>query len=128
MVVSPSPHSIVYLFALPTTDIVNVTVKGLRYSGVNEIFQIALFNDNINKIPRELNEVGPSEAVYSSNVVLYNRVKNTELDTDVNIPNINSQNERDDILKQEVNTVRPFKELGQWTDYKNIDMHYLHMD
>ena len=109
-------------------DGVNVTVKGLRYSGVNEIFQIALFNDNINKIPRELNEVGPSEAVYSSNVVLYNRVKNTELDTDINIPNINSQNERDDILKQEVNTVRPFKELGQWTDYKNIDMHYLHMN
>ena len=27
--VSPSPQSIVYLFALPTTDIVNVTVKGL---------------------------------------------------------------------------------------------------
>ena len=29
VVVSPSPQSIVYLSALPTTDIVNVTVKGL---------------------------------------------------------------------------------------------------
>jgi len=105
-----------------------VKIKGLRYSGTSEIFSIALFNDNINKIPRELNEVGPSETVYSSNVVLYNRVKNTELDTDLTIPNISVQNERDDILKQEVNTIRPFKELGQWTDYKNIDLHYLHMD
>ena len=111
-----------------TQDGQTVDVKGLRYSGTSEIFSIALFNDNINKIPRELNEVGPSETIYSSNVVLYNRVKNTELNTDLNIPNINSQNERDDILKQEVNTIRPFKELGQWTDYKNIDLHYLHMD
>ena len=111
-----------------TQDGQTVDVKGLRYSGTSEIFSIALFNDNINKIPRELNEVGPSETVYSSNVILYNRVKNTELNTDPSIPNINSQNERDDVLKQGVNTIRPFKELGQWTDYKNIDLHYLHMD
>ena len=36
----------------------------------------ALFNDNINKIPRDLQEVGPDQKQYSSSVLLYGRVTN----------------------------------------------------
>ena len=35
---------------------------------------IVLFNDNINKIPRDLNEVGPTEKQYRSSVRLFGRV------------------------------------------------------
>ncbi len=35
-----------------------------------------LFNDNINKIPRDLAEVGPDQKQYRSSVVLYGRVSN----------------------------------------------------
>ena len=35
-----------------------------------------LFNDNINKIPRDLAEVGPDQKQYRSSVVLYGRVTN----------------------------------------------------
>ena len=43
----------------------------------------ALFGDNINKVPRDLNEVGPTQTEFSSSVVLYGRVNN---------PNINNNN------------------------------------
>jgi len=38
---------------------------------------IVLLNDNINKIPRDLSEVGPDQKQYRSSVVLYGRVQNT---------------------------------------------------
>ena len=38
---------------------------------------VALFNDNINKIPRDLAEVGPDQKQYRSSVTLYGRVTNT---------------------------------------------------
>ena len=38
---------------------------------------VALFNDNINKVPRDLAEVGPDQKQYRSSVVLYGRVTNT---------------------------------------------------
>ena len=38
---------------------------------------IVLFNDNINKIPRDLSEVGPDQKQYRSSVQLFGRVENT---------------------------------------------------
>lgn len=37
----------------------------------------ALFNDNINKVPRDLLEVGPEQKQFRSSVVLNGRVQNT---------------------------------------------------
>ena len=113
------------------TAATQVKIEGLRYSNENEAFQIALFNDNINKIPRELKEIGDTDAIFSSNIYLYNRVKNNNLNTGTgaaNDQNLSNQNELDNTLKQEVNTVKSFKELGQWTSYKNVDLHYLNID
>jgi len=100
------------------------TVTPLAYSGENKVAHIALFNDNINKIPRDLNEVGPSDTVYSSSVVLYNRVNNRNVSSSV--PGLSQQTLN--VGKQEVNSVRPFGEMGDWTKYKNVNLHYLNMD
>ena len=40
-----------------------------------------LFNDNINKVPRDLKEVGDQDKQFRSSVVLYGRVSNTMLST-----------------------------------------------
>ena len=100
-------------------------IKGLLYNQTGDIANIALFNDNINKIPRDLKEVGPSDNVYGSSVVLYNRVKQTNPGT-ASIPDISEQNLI--VSKQEVTTVRPFSEIGAWTSEKNIDLFYSNMD
>ena len=39
--------------------------------------QTTLFNDNINKIPRDLSEVGPDQRQFRSSVQLFGRVQNT---------------------------------------------------
>jgi hypothetical protein len=38
---------------------------------------ITLLNDNINKVPRDLSEVGPQDKTFRSSVILFGRVKNT---------------------------------------------------
>jgi hypothetical protein len=48
---------------------------------------IVLINDNINKVPRDLSEVGPDQKQYRSSVQLYGRVENTEANiTIIGIP------------------------------------------
>lgn len=51
---------------------------------VNKTAHIVLINDNINKVPRDLSEVGPDQKQYRSSVQLYGRVENTA-DTSVTI-------------------------------------------
>ena len=98
----------------------------LTYSNTSSVASIALFNDNINKIPRDLKEVGPTDNIYGSSVVLYNRVKQTQIQTvGTSFNNITIGQQNLSPLKQEVTTVRPFSELGQWTSYKNINLHYI---
>ena len=93
----------------------------LTFQETGKVSSIALFNDNINKIPRDLKEVGPSDNVYASSTVLYNIVKQTHAST-VNVPDINEQN--NNISEIEITSISPFRELGDWTDKKNIDLHY----
>jgi len=44
---------------------------------INKTAHIVLLNDNINKIPRDLSEVGPDQRQYRSSVEIYGRVENT---------------------------------------------------
>ena len=44
---------------------------------INKTAHIVLINDNINKVPRDLSEVGPDQKQYRSSVQLYGRVENT---------------------------------------------------
>ena len=43
----------------------------------NKTSNIVLFSDNINKVPRDLSEVGPDQKQYRSSVRLFGRVENT---------------------------------------------------
>jgi len=99
----------------------------ITYSNTESISQIALFNDNINKAPRDLKEVGPSDKIYSSSTILYNRVKQTHRGSDnsPDIANIGEQNRNPS--KIEITNIKPFREIGDWTTKKNIDMHFFLM-
>ena len=54
---------------------------------------IVLINDNLNKVPRDLSEVGPDQKQYRSSVQLYGRVENTKATIDIegNVPLYSSQ-------------------------------------
>ncbi len=60
-------------------DQTNVTPVTLFPNDANTS-NIVLLNDNINKIPRDLTEVGPDQKQYRSSVQLYGRVENTLTD------------------------------------------------
>jgi hypothetical protein len=47
------------------------------YTTVTDESYITLFSDNINKVPRDLQEVGPQDVQFSSSVRLFGRVYNT---------------------------------------------------
>ena len=44
---------------------------------INSTAHAVLINDNINKVPRDLTEVGPDQKQYRSSVRLFGRVENT---------------------------------------------------
>jgi len=46
----------------------------------NKTGHVVLLNDNINKVPRDLSEVGPEQKQFRSSVRLYGRVNNTATD------------------------------------------------
>ena len=54
----------------------------------NKIFFCTLLSDNINKIPRNLNEVGPTDREYNSDEILYIRVNNPDATKDEEVRNL----------------------------------------
>jgi hypothetical protein len=61
---------------------------------IDSLAQAVLINDNINKVPRDLSEVGPDQKQYGSSVRLFGRVAPQRGNTDTNneqwYPNISS--------------------------------------
>jgi len=105
----------------------------LSFNETSSIFQIPLINDNINKIPRDLKQVGPNDDIFGSSISLFPRVSNTVSQTDntVNFPNdsnsySNDVNEQSIDTKQStVDTVKDFVDFGKWTAYKNINVRFV---
>lgn len=56
---------------------VNTAPAPTSYTTVTDEAYITLFSDNINKVPRDLQEVGPQDVQFSSSVRLFGRVHNT---------------------------------------------------
>lgn len=85
---------------------------------------ISLYGDNINKIPRDLNEVGPTDKQYRSSTILYNRVNPNGWDTYTTAPapssNTSAYSSQSSVGKKPdtVDFIKPFKELGEWTTSK----------
>ena len=64
-------------------------VNGLPITGNDEENKSSfavLLSDNINKVPRNLNEVGPTDTEYSSSELLYIRVNNPSINNKTNRP------------------------------------------
>jgi len=82
----------------------------------NRITLLNLFGDNINKIPRELQEVNGNDTTFDSRVLLYNRVN--PIYSSVS----GSYNTQSEVSKQgeKVISIEPFKELGNWTTTKGV--------
>jgi hypothetical protein len=55
-----------------------INITQFPVSETGNTSHIVLINDNINKVPRDLSEVGPDQKQYRSSVQLYGRVENTE--------------------------------------------------
>ena len=79
-------------------DYYNVYLPGIMSSYPNdqtlEVGQTShtvLINDNINKIPRDLNEVGPDQRQFGSSVQLFGRVENTNAAPTTGGGNLNVQ-------------------------------------
>ena len=77
---------------------------------------IVLFGDNINKVPRDLNKVGPTDRIYSSDIRLFNRV-NPIFDASLSTPRFyNTQHTfASPLVGDEAVSIRPFRDLGEWT-------------
>ena len=83
------------------------------FHNISRISYLNLFGDNINKIPRELKEVGASDTTFDSRVLLYNRVNpRSSLQRLFNVQSkVSKQGEK-------VVSIEPFRELGTWTTTK----------
>jgi hypothetical protein len=74
---------------------------------------INLFGDNINKVPRELGEVGADDKTFNSTTVLYNRVNPR-----ASITSLYSTQSKTKTKGEKVVSIEPFKELGDWAKTK----------
>ncbi len=82
------------------------------------ISRIVLINDNINKIPRDLSEVGPQDKTFRSSVELIGRVENNSNQW-ISSPassksNIGNQQYYPDIKTFTTNTIQPLFDAFDW--------------
>lgn len=94
------------------------------FNNKNRITLLNLFGDNINKIPRELQEVNGNDTTFDSRVLLYNRVNPLYSST------TGSYNTQSTVSKrgEKVVSIEPFRELGSWTTTKGNLFPYQSID
>ena len=86
---------------------------------------ISIFGDNINKIPRNLNEVGATDIDFGSSVKLFNRVNPNSWDTSITDTSgtfqfgysYNTQSNVNN-TPDTIDFIKPFKQQGDWTSTK----------
>ena len=108
---------------------------GLNYNDSASVSNIVLFGDNINKVPKELKDVGPTESVFGSETLLYPRVVTQYISNptnyggwDYNPVNENwlpatalSESSQVSFYSElTVNSILSFKDLGDWVSQKNL--------
>ena len=102
-------------------------VGDLTYNNAASISNIVLYGDNINKVPKELRDVGPTETVYGSETLLYPRVVTKYIANATNYPNVWNPtpafSESSQVtFKNEftINSILSFKDLGSWVTNRNV--------
>ena len=83
-----------FLYPEPVTQY-GVDTTSFPVNEINKTAHVVLINDNINKIPRDLTEVGPDQKQFRSSVELYGRVENFGLTLEMlpgtSVPEANTQ-------------------------------------
>jgi len=102
-----------------------------QYVRTTQFSNLALFGDNINKVPKELADVGPTEEIYGSETLLFPRVVTTyivassNISTDATVSGYIDQlavSESSQIkgkFTSTVNSIISFNDLGKWTSQNN---------
>ena len=109
-----------------------VDSTGLNYQNPAAVSNISLFGDNVNKIPKQLSDVGPTETIYGSETLLYPRVVTKYI---LNATNYNASSptsawtpvaafsESSQVtFKNEftVNSILSYKDLGDWVGQRGL--------
>ena len=91
------------------------------YPRANTTTNIALYGDNINKVPKELADVGPTEEIYGSETLLYPRVATRYIVNSSNNPTaykpVLSSSESSQVRELNeftVSSIMSFNDLGAW--------------
>ncbi len=102
-------------------------VGSVTYKKAASISNIVLYGDNINKVPKELKDVGPTEEIYGSQTLLYPRVVTRYITSPTNYPTAwlasIAQTESSQVSgKNEftVNSILSYNDLGKWTQNNNL--------
>jgi hypothetical protein len=105
---------------------------GLNYQNPAAVSNISIFGDNVNKIPKQLSDVGPTETIYGSETLLYPRVVTKYIS---NATNYNSSSptsawspvcafsESSQVtFKNEftINSILSYKDLGEWVSQRGL--------
>ena len=88
-----------------------------NFTNTSTVSNIPLLGDNVNKIPRDLEKVGPEQSNYGSDEEIYCRVNPSQGSIRVNIYSTQTSTE-DAIKKVEVDTIKPHRDLGDWAQTK----------
>jgi hypothetical protein len=91
---------------------------------------VLLFNDNINKIPRDLTEVGPAQREFRSSVRMFGRVTNylEELTPTDLASNVQFYSEKTADISTNVATIKDLFDYKQFPDSSNSDYLFYNFD
>ena len=92
----------------------------LNYNGIYSTSNLSLFGDNINKVPRDTTDIGPTDRMYGSNTSLYFRVYQPVYDAFNKLLNSQLENPK----QFDVSTVQPWYDFGPWTSKKGLEVAY----
>ena len=99
----------------------------IGYNNAAAVSNIVLYGDNINKVPKELQEVGPTAEIFGSETLLYPRVVTKFLQTATNFPNVwvptfawSESSQVDFKSELTVNSILAYKDLGAWVANRSL--------
>ena len=102
-------------------------VGNLLYNNAASVSNIVLYGDNVNKVPKQLNDVGPTETIYGSETLLYPRVVTKYISSATNWPTVWNPtpafSESSQVtFKNEftINSILSFKDLGSWVTNRDV--------
>ena len=102
-------------------------VGNLLYNNAASVSNIVLYGDNVNKVPNQLNDVGPTETIYGSETLLYPRVVTKYISSATNWPTVWNPtpafSESSQVtFKNEftINSILSFKDLGSWVTNRDV--------